>query len=148
MQDPDDDWADDDERVRGGGSRSRRRLGEQILSGLFDPEGAFKRGQEMVSGVSRATREEAMRIVAVEVRRFLEQVDAVDLAQQVLEGLVVDVDLKVRFSRDRASTKVEVSKIEVERDAAPEADGDEPGAARERTPAEAALDDELDGPLE
>lgn len=114
MQGPDDDWPDDDDRGRG--SRAKRRLGEQILAGLFDPEGAFKRGQEMVSGVSRATREEAMRIVAVEVRRFLEQVDAVDLAQQVLEGLVVDVDLKVRFSRDRDGTKVEVADVSVERE--------------------------------
>lgn len=74
------------------------RLGEQI-SGLLDPESALRRGQDLVTGVTQATKEELMRIVSAEVRSFLDKIDAVDMLQQVVAGLVVDVNMQVRFSR-------------------------------------------------
>lgn len=75
------------------------RLGEQ-LSGLLDPEAALRRGQGLVTGVGQATKDEMMRIVSSEVRNFLDGMDIADLAQQVISGLVVDVNMQVRFSRD------------------------------------------------
>jgi hypothetical protein len=74
------------------------RLGEQI-SGLLDPDSALRRGQDLVTGVTQATKEELMRIVSSEVRSFLDKIDAVDMLQQVVAGLVVDVNMQVRFSR-------------------------------------------------
>ncbi|MFO0632352.1 MAG: hypothetical protein U0168_05830 [Nannocystaceae bacterium] len=74
------------------------RLGEQ-LTGLLDPEGALRKGQDLVTGVTQATKEELMRIVSAEMRSFLDKMDAVDLLQQVIAGLVVDVNMQVRFSR-------------------------------------------------
>jgi hypothetical protein len=92
------DSRDDDPPEAPGRSRFSR-LGEQ-LTGLLDPEAAFRRGQSMVSGVTSATKEELMRIVSAEVRSFLDKMDAADLIQQVIAGLVVDVNMQVRFSRD------------------------------------------------
>jgi hypothetical protein len=83
---------DDDMRSRLG------RLGEQI-SGLLDPEAALRKGQDLVSGVTSATKEELMRIATTELRSFLDKMDAVDLLQQVIAGLVVDVHMQVKFSR-------------------------------------------------
>jgi hypothetical protein len=94
-RDPD----DDDEPDEAGGRSRFSRFGEQ-LSGLLDPEGAFRRGQNMVTGMTNATKEELMRIVSAEVRSFLDKMDAADLIQQVIAGLVVDVNMQVRFSRD------------------------------------------------
>ena len=74
------------------------RLGEQI-TGLLDREGALRRGQDLVAGVTAATKDEIIRLVSAEVRNFLEKMDAVELAQQVIAGLVVDVQMQVRFSR-------------------------------------------------
>lgn len=74
------------------------RLGEQI-SGLLDPEAALRRGQDLVSGVTSATKEELMRIATSELRSFLDKMDAVELLQQVIAGLVVDVHMQVKFSR-------------------------------------------------
>ncbi len=75
-----------------------QRLGEQ-LTGLLDPEAAFRRGQGIVTGVTQATKEELMRIVSSEVRSFLDKMDAVDLLQQVIAGLAIDVHMQIRFSR-------------------------------------------------
>jgi len=74
------------------------RLGEQI-TGLLDPEAALRKGQDLVSGVTAATKEELMRIATSELRSFLDKMDAVDLLQQVITGLVVDVHMQVKFSR-------------------------------------------------
>lgn len=74
------------------------RLGEQ-LTGLLDPESAIRRGQGLVTGVSKATKEELMRLVGVEVRSFLDKMDIADLAQQIIAGLEVDVRMQVKFSR-------------------------------------------------
>lgn len=75
-----------------------QRLSDQ-LTGLLDPESAFRRGQGIVTGVTSATKEELMRLVGAEVRRFLDKMDISDLAQQIIEGLVVDVNMQVKFSR-------------------------------------------------
>ena len=97
--------ADEDERdepEEGAEHREARwgfsRLGEQ-LSGLLDPEAALRRGQGIVTGVTQATKDEMMRIISGEVRSFLDGMDIADLAQQVISGLVVDVNMQVRFSR-------------------------------------------------
>ncbi len=125
----------DDDAPDAGPSRSRfSRLGEQ-LTGLLDPESAFRRGQNMVSGVTNATKEEFMRIVSAEVRSFLDKMDAADLIQQVIAGLVVDVNMQVRFSRDdpkgpaqphitKSETKIGV-RAPAERDAEREREDDD-----------------------
>lgn len=78
--------------------RRFQRLGEQ-LTGLLDPEAAFRRGSGIVTGVTQATKDELIRIVSAEVRNFLDKMDAADLLQQVIAGLVIDVNMQVRFSR-------------------------------------------------
>ena len=78
--------------------RRFQRLGEQ-LTGLLDPEAAFRRGSGLVTGVTQATKEELVRIVSAEMRNFLDKMDAADLIQQVIAGLVIDVNMQVRFSR-------------------------------------------------
>ncbi len=93
----------EDEEVGGaedGGTRARfsRVLGDQLL-GLLDPEGPIRRGQDMVTGVTQATKEEIMRLVSQEVRSFLDKMDVVDLLQQVVAGLVVDVNAEIRMRR-------------------------------------------------
>lgn len=91
---------DDDERAKERPEQRRRfqRLGEQ-LTGLLDPESAFRRGQGIVTGVTQATKEELMRIVSSEMRSFLDKMDAADLLQQVIAGLTVDVSMQIKFSR-------------------------------------------------
>lgn len=135
MSDDGDDDVEDDAPPRGRFSR----LGEQ-LTGLLDPESAFRRGQNMVTGMTNATKDEFMRIVSAEVRSFLDKMDAADLIQQVIAGLVVDVNMQVRFSRDDPDapaqphiTKSE-TKIGVRADADREA-ARERAAARERSAA-------------
>ncbi|GEM_PF-3829892 len=92
----------------------RRRLSEQ-LTGLLDPESALRRGQDLVTGVAQGTKEELMRIFSAEVRTFLERIDAVDLLQQVVSGLVVDVSMKVRFSRDGAGrVQLDVDRLDTD----------------------------------
>lgn len=83
---------EDEKRTRLG------RLGES-LTGLLDPEAALRKGQDLVTGVTQATKEELMRIVSSEMRSFLDKMDAVDLLQQVIAGLQVDVQMQIKFSR-------------------------------------------------
>lgn len=82
------------------------RLGEQ-LTGLLDPESAFRRGSDLVTGVTQATKDEVIRIVGSEVRNFLDKMDAAELMQQVIAGLVVDVTMQVRFSLDPKSGRAQ-----------------------------------------
>jgi len=65
----------------------------------FEVMHALRKGQDLVSGVTAATKEELMRIATSELRSFLDKMDAVDLLQQVIAGLVVDVHMQVKFSR-------------------------------------------------
>jgi hypothetical protein len=104
------------------------RLGEQ-LTGLLDPEGAFRRGQGIVSGVTQATKEEFMRLFAAEVRAFLQKIDATDLVQEVITGLVLDVKMQVRFSKaedGKVAPQVSVERTEIRTEA------DDPKPASER----------------
>ncbi len=88
------------------------RIGDQ-LSGLLDPEAALRRGQGLVSGVTATTKNEITRIVGAEVRNFLDKMDIADLAQQIIAGLQVDVQMTVKFSRDEdGRTQPEITKSE------------------------------------
>jgi hypothetical protein len=110
---------DEDKRTRLG------RLGEQ-LTGLLDPEAALRRGQDLVTGVTQATKEELMRIATSELRSFLDKMDAVDLLQQVIAGLVVDVHMQVKFSRGADGTtqpKITKQSSEISVRDEPEGDG-------------------------
>ena len=96
-----------------GEDRNRfKRFGDQ-LSGLLDPESALRRGQGLVSGVTSTTKNEITRIVGAEVRNFLDKMDIADLAQQIVAGLQVDVQMTVKFSRDEnGRTQPEITKSE------------------------------------
>lgn len=98
MTDEPDDDEPGEEGHREKGSRFQR-LGEQ-LTGLLDPEAAFRRGSGLVAGVTQATKEELVRVISAEVKNFLDKMDAADLLQQVIAGLVIDVNMQVRFSRE------------------------------------------------
>ena len=98
MSDESGDGAEPGEEVPRDQRRRFQRLGEQ-LTGLLDPEAAFRRGSGIVTGVTQATKEELIRIVSAEMRNFLDGMDAADLLQQVIAGLVIDVNMQVRFSR-------------------------------------------------
>ncbi|MCH9685502.1 MAG: hypothetical protein K0V04_28980 [Deltaproteobacteria bacterium] len=95
---PDDGPEEDDDNPREQRHRFSR-LGEQ-LTGLLDPESAFRRGQGLVTGVTQATKEEFIRIVSAEMRNFLDKMDAADLLQEVIAGLTIDVNMQVKFSKD------------------------------------------------
>jgi hypothetical protein len=97
MADEPDDEAPGDEVHREKGSRFQR-LGEQ-LTGLLDPEAAFRRGSGLVTGITQTTKDELVRIFSAEVKNFLDKMDAADLLQQVIAGLQIDVNMQVRFSR-------------------------------------------------
>lgn len=79
--------------------RRFQRLGEQ-LTGLLDPESAFRKGSGLVTGVTQATKDEVVRIVSAEMRNFLDGMDVADLLQQVIAGLTIDVNMQVKFSRN------------------------------------------------
>jgi hypothetical protein len=78
----------------------RRKLAEQIIAGLIDSGSKIRRGQDLVTGVAQGTKEELVKLVGAEVRGFLDKMDIVDLAQNVVEGLVVEVKTEIRFRRD------------------------------------------------
>ncbi|MCA9689078.1 MAG: hypothetical protein KC636_05670, partial [Myxococcales bacterium] len=84
---------DDDDRSERG-FRFRQRL-----TGLLDPD-AFVKGRDYVSELAQGTKSEIVRMVSSEVRSFLDHMDTVDLLQQVIAGLVIDVNAQIRFSFD------------------------------------------------
>jgi hypothetical protein len=93
-----------------------RKIGEGILSGLLEGGAAIRRGQDKVSGVAQGTKEEVLRIVGTEVRGFLDKVDIVDMMQQVVSGLVIDVNAQIRIRRDedgKLATEVEKQDVRV-----------------------------------
>lgn len=126
---------DDEPAPRGRFSR----LGEQ-LTGFLDPESAFRRGSDLVTGVTQATKDEVIRIVGSEVRNFLDKMDAAELMQQVIAGLVVDVTMQVRFSLDpksgRAQPEITKQKTRLRNSG--------PSTAEPRDPPPAADDDSDD----
>ena len=102
----DDEYPDEaegaEQEFRREGRNRFQRLGDQI-TGLFDPEAAIRRGQEMVTGVTQATKDEVVRIVGAEVHNFLDKMDVAELAQEIIAGLVVDINVQVRFSKDEGA---------------------------------------------
>lgn len=81
--------------------RGRRRRADSLIGSLFgDSTAAFKRGQGLVTGVAQGTKEELVRIFSHEVRGFLDKMDAVDLVQQIVSGLVIEMKTEIRFRRD------------------------------------------------
>lgn len=95
--------ADESREERDAGDRDRRyrRLGDSLIGSLFgDSTAAFKRGQGLVTGVAQGTKEELVRIFSHEVRGFLDKMDAVDLVQQIVSGLVIEMKTEIRFRRD------------------------------------------------
>lgn len=108
---PDEPDGSDQDRSREARNRFQR-LGDQ-LTGLFDPESAIRRGQEMVTGATQATKDEVVRIVGAEVHNFLDKMDVAELAQEIIAGLVVDINVQVRFSKDEgAPVQPEVTRAE------------------------------------
>jgi len=90
---------DDDERSDRLSSSFRRKLSEG-LTGLLDPEGALGKGRDYVAGFAQGTKSEVVRLVASEVRSFLDNMDSVEMLQRVIAGLVIDVKAEIRFSID------------------------------------------------
>jgi len=123
--------ADEERRREEKEGRVRRFRGQ--LGGLLDPEAALRRGQSLVTEVTRGTKDEVVRLISAEVRNFLDKMDAVDLLQQVIAGLTIDVNMQVRVSRDERGLQPEItrgtSKI---RTGSPRGDGSE-RAAESRT---------------
>lgn len=91
-----------------------RKIGEGILSSLLEGGAAIRRGQDKVSGVAQGTKEEILRIVGSEVRGFLDKIDVVDMMQQVVSGLVIDVNAQIRIRRDeegKLATEISEKKV-------------------------------------
>ena len=88
-----------------------RRRGLGSLLGLID-SGA-RRGQDLVTEVAKGSKEEIVRVISSEVRGFLDKMDVVDLAHQIISGLRVDAHVQIRFSRDKdGKVQPEVTKSE------------------------------------
>ncbi len=80
--------------------RSFRRLGDSLISSIWgDSSAAFKRGQGLVTGVAQGTKEELVRLISAEVRGFLDKMDAADLIQEIVSGLVIEMKTEIRFRR-------------------------------------------------
>ena len=121
-----DDAAPEDEDDPRGRSRLGRKIGEGILSGILEGGAAIRRGQDKVSGVAQGTKEEILRIVGSEVRGFLDKIDVVDMMQQVVSGLVIDVNAQIRIRRDEnGKIATEVEKQEVKLDKEPDLEDSE-----------------------
>ncbi|PRQ09455.1 hypothetical protein [Enhygromyxa salina] len=89
---------EDPERER---DRSFRRLGDSLISSIWgDSSAAIKRGQGLVTGVAQGTKEELVRMISQEVRGFLDKMDAADLVQEIVSGLVIEMKTEIRFRRD------------------------------------------------
>lgn len=81
--------------------RSFRRLGDSLISSIWgDSSAAIKRGQGLVTGVAQDTKEELVRMISHEVRGFLDKMDAADLVQEIVSGLVIEMKTEIRFRRD------------------------------------------------
>jgi len=107
------EYEDEDEYDDDRHSSFRRRLGEG-LAGLLDPDGALGKSKGYVSDLASGTKSEVVRMVSAEVRSFLDGMDTVDLMQQVIAGLVIDVEARVKFSLDPEAKKLQ-STVETRR---------------------------------
>lgn len=75
-----------------------RRRGLGSLLGLIDS--SARRGQDIVTEVAKGSKEELVRVISAEVRGFLDKMDIVDLAQEIVSGLKVEAHVEIKFSRD------------------------------------------------
>jgi hypothetical protein len=79
---------------------SFRRLGDSLISSIWgDSSAAFRKGQGLVTGVAHGTKEELVRMISAEVRSFLDKMDAADLVQEIVSGLVIEMKTEIRFRR-------------------------------------------------
>ncbi len=87
--------SDGDERAR-----TFRRFGDSLLSNLIgDSSAALRRGQGLVTGAAQGTKDELVRMISAEVRSFLDKMDAADLVQEIVSGLVIEMKTEIRFRR-------------------------------------------------
>jgi hypothetical protein len=94
--------ASDDPKEPEGDERARtfRRFSDNLLTNLIgDSSAAIKRGQGLVTGVAQGTKEELVRMISAEVRGFLDKMDAVELIQEIVSGLVIEMKTEIRFRR-------------------------------------------------
>jgi hypothetical protein len=111
-RDPDEGEADE----RAG---SFRRIGDALFTNLLGDQSAIRRGQGLVTGVAQGTKEELVRLISAEVRSFLEKMDAADLVQEIISGLVIDVKAEISFRRGedgRIEPRVEAGDAKLRRD--------------------------------
>jgi hypothetical protein len=88
-----------------------RRRGLGSLLGLLD-SGA-RRGQDLVTEVAKGSKDELVRVISAEFRGFLDKMDIVDLAQEIVSGLKVEAHIEIKFSRDKdGRVQPEVTKSE------------------------------------
>lgn len=133
-----------EEREDREGDRSFRRLGDQLLSNLIgEPTAAFKRGQDLFTEVAQGTKEELVRIFSQEVRGFLDKMDAADLVQEIVSGLVIEMKTEIRFRRSedgRVEPDIQTSETAVrhEDEGIEEAMAPTGEATREPAPAKAS----------
>jgi hypothetical protein len=78
----------------------RRSLTERLLASFGESGEVLRRGQGLVAEVAQGTRDELARMVAAEVRGFLDRVDVVDLAQRIFDKMSLEIHAEVRFRRD------------------------------------------------
>lgn len=97
-----------------------RRLGDSLIGSIWgDSSAAFKRGQGLVTGVAQGTKDELVRMISHEVRGFLDKMDAADLVQEIVSGLVIEMKTEIRFRRDeegRLEPDVRTSETKVAHD--------------------------------
>lgn len=109
--------------------RTFRRLGDSLISSIWgDASAGIKRGQGVVAGVAQDTKEELVRMISQEVRGFLDKMDAADLVQEIVSGLVIEMKTEIRFKRDesgRVEPDIRTTEARV---------GNESEPAREPTP--------------
>jgi len=112
--------ARDESESRDERDRSFRRLGDSLISTIWgDSSAAFKRGQGLVTGVAQGTKEELVRMISAEVRGFLDKMDAADLVQEIVSGLVIEMKTEIRLRRSedgRLEPEVRSSEAKVGRD--------------------------------
>jgi hypothetical protein len=112
--------------------RSFRRLGDSLIGSIWgDSSAAFKRGQGLVTGVAQGTKEELVRIFSHEVRGFLDKMDAADLMQEIVSGLVIEMKTEIRFRRDddgKLESNIETTETKVSHEQERKAKPKEPEA--------------------
>lgn len=121
--------SDEERRRREERERTFRRLGDSLISSIWgDASAGIKRGQGVVAGVAQDTKEELVRMISQEVRGFLDKMDAADLVQEIVSGLVIEMKTEIRFKRDesgRVEPDIRTTDTKV---------GSESAPAREPTP--------------